>query len=105
MAPWKARQGLVRPENIPQVFVREYLIDLNGTQAAIRAGYSEKTATDWGREPVKTVHPSCHRGWPAGSRRADRDHCWQGAERNFVYCRAGGSAAAFNPVSIYPDQA
>lgn len=25
-------------------FVREYLIDLNGTQAAIRAGYSEKTA-------------------------------------------------------------
>lgn len=25
-------------------FVREYLVDLNGTQAAIRAGYSEKTA-------------------------------------------------------------
>lgn len=25
-------------------FVQEYLIDLNGTQAAIRAGYSEKTA-------------------------------------------------------------
>ena len=25
-------------------FVREYLIDLNATQAAIRAGYSEKTA-------------------------------------------------------------
>jgi phage terminase small subunit len=28
-----------------QRFVREYLIDLNGTQAAIRAGYSQKTAT------------------------------------------------------------
>lgn len=27
-----------------RAFVREYLIDLNGTQAAIRAGYSEKTA-------------------------------------------------------------
>lgn len=27
-----------------QAFVREYLIDFNGTQAAIRAGYSEKTA-------------------------------------------------------------
>lgn len=27
-----------------QAFVREYLIDLNGTQAAIRAGYSPKTA-------------------------------------------------------------
>ena len=25
-------------------FVEEYLIDLNATQAAIRAGYSEKTA-------------------------------------------------------------
>ncbi|MBN58740.1 terminase small subunit [Thalassolituus sp. UBA3500] len=25
-------------------FVRQYLIDMNGTQAAIRAGYSEKTA-------------------------------------------------------------
>jgi phage terminase small subunit len=27
-------------------FCREYLIDLNGTQAAIRAGYSEKTANE-----------------------------------------------------------
>lgn len=29
-------------------FVREYLIDLNGTQAAIRAGYSPKTAIQQG---------------------------------------------------------
>ena len=28
-----------------QRFVDEYLVDLNGTQAAIRAGYSAKTAT------------------------------------------------------------
>ena len=27
-----------------QMFCREYIIDLNATQAAIRAGYSEKTA-------------------------------------------------------------
>ena len=27
-----------------EMFVKEYLIDLNATQAAIRAGYSEKTA-------------------------------------------------------------
>jgi len=27
-----------------QRFVEEYLVDLNGTQAAIRAGYSAKTA-------------------------------------------------------------
>lgn len=32
------------------MFVKEYLIDLNATQAAIRAGYSEKTAKDIGCE-------------------------------------------------------
>lgn len=31
-------------------FVREYLIDLNATQAAIRAGYSERTARSIGQE-------------------------------------------------------
>lgn len=33
-----------------EAFVREYLIDLNATQAAIRAGYSEKTAHVIGHE-------------------------------------------------------
>lgn len=33
-----------------QAFVDEYLIDLNATQAAIRAGYSEKTAQRIGSE-------------------------------------------------------
>lgn len=33
-----------------QRFVEEYLIDLNATQAAIRAGYSEKTAHSIGHE-------------------------------------------------------
>jgi len=28
------------------LFIAEYLLDLNGTQAAIRAGYSEKTAQE-----------------------------------------------------------
>lgn len=31
-------------------FIREYLVDLNATQAAIRAGYSEKTASEMGYE-------------------------------------------------------
>lgn len=31
-----------------EAFCQEYLIDLNATQAAIRAGYSEKTAKDMG---------------------------------------------------------
>lgn len=31
-----------------KIFCREYIVDLNATQAAIRAGYSEKTAKDIG---------------------------------------------------------
>lgn len=34
-------------------FVDEYLIDLNATQAAIRAGYSEKTAYSIGEENLR----------------------------------------------------
>ena len=36
-----------------QRFVEEYLVDLNATQAAIRAGYSEKTAFQIGPENLK----------------------------------------------------
>ena len=36
-----------------QRFVNEYLIDLNATQAAIRAGYSEKTAFSIGTENLR----------------------------------------------------
>jgi phage terminase small subunit len=36
-----AKEGLTPKQ---AAFVREYLVDLNATQAAIRAGYSEKTA-------------------------------------------------------------
>jgi phage terminase small subunit len=36
-----------------QRFVDEYLIDLNATQAAIRAGYSAKTAGSIGEENLK----------------------------------------------------
>ncbi len=35
------------------LFVKEYLVDLNATQAAIRAGYSEKTAGQIGDENLK----------------------------------------------------
>lgn len=35
------------------VFVGEYLIDLNATQAAIRSGYSPKTADAIGRENLR----------------------------------------------------
>lgn len=36
-----------------QVFVAEYLKDLNATQAAVRAGYSAKTAYSIGEENLK----------------------------------------------------
>lgn len=36
-------------------FVAQYLIDLNATQAAIRAGYSEKTATEQGSRLLTNV--------------------------------------------------
>lgn len=39
-----------------QRFVDEYLIDLNATQAAIRAGYSEKTARYIGHENLTKPH-------------------------------------------------
>ncbi|MEM1182176.1 MAG: terminase small subunit [Acidobacteriota bacterium] len=36
-----------------RAFVDEYLVDFNGTQAAIRAGYSEKTAGSMAHENLK----------------------------------------------------
>ncbi|MBP5144120.1 terminase small subunit, partial [Pseudomonas chlororaphis] len=36
-----------------RLFVDEYLIDLNATQAAIRAGYSKRTAGQIGDENLK----------------------------------------------------
>jgi len=36
-------------------FAKEYIIDLNATQAAIRAGYSEKTAYSQGQRLLKDV--------------------------------------------------
>ena len=38
-----------------EAFVREYLIDLNATQAAIRAGYSAKTAKQQGQRLLTNV--------------------------------------------------
>jgi len=38
-----------------QRFVDEYLIDLNATQAAIRASYSQKTAASQGERLLRNV--------------------------------------------------
>lgn len=42
-------------ESRQQRFIDEYLIDLNATQAAIRAGYSEKTANEQGARLLANV--------------------------------------------------
>ena len=44
-----------------EMFCREYLIDLNATQAAIRAGYSEKTANRTASENLSKpdIFPTC----------------------------------------------
>ena len=39
-----------------QAFVREYIVDNNATQAAIRAGYSEHTAKEQGSRLLTKVH-------------------------------------------------
>jgi phage terminase small subunit len=39
-----------------EAFIREYLIDLNATQAAIRAGYSKSTAKEIGYENLTKPH-------------------------------------------------
>ena len=63
-------------------FVEEYLVDLNGTQAAIRAGYSPKTAAATAsrllRKPRREFgnSVSCHCRSPSllfGQRRRNRD--------------------------------
>ena len=41
-----------------QLFVAEYLKDLNATQAAIRAGYSAKTASSQGQRLLRNVEVS-----------------------------------------------
>lgn len=47
------RKGKLSPKQ--QAFVREYLLDLNATQAAIRAGYSPKTARAQGQRLLTNV--------------------------------------------------
>jgi len=54
-------------------FVEEYLIDLNATRAAVRAGYSEKTANEQGSRLLANVKV-------AGAVRVGRDRQQQRTE-------------------------
>lgn len=55
------------------MFVREYLVDLNATQAAIRAGYSAKTANEQGARLLANVSVAQHVQAGMDKRAADVD--------------------------------
>lgn len=48
------REGGLTPKQ--RMFVLEYLVDLNATKAAIRAGFSKKTAKEQGARLLTKVH-------------------------------------------------
>lgn len=52
---WKGGDKLAKLTPKQQLFVQEYLIDLNATQAAIRAGYSVQTANEQGSRMLANV--------------------------------------------------
>ena len=60
-------------------FVSEYLIDLNATQAAIRAGYSAKTARSVGSENL--TKPDIAAAIAEGQAKAAERAEWTAAER------------------------
>jgi len=45
----------MEPNDKQEMFCREYLIDLNATQAAIRAGYSAKTSNRAGLKTCQNL--------------------------------------------------
>jgi phage terminase small subunit len=59
-------------------FVQEYLIDLNATQAAIRAGYSEKTAKSIGQENLTkpAIQAAISKGQQAVAERVEISQNW-----------------------------
>jgi len=61
-----------------KVFVAEYLVDLNATQAAVRAGYSEKTAYSVGHENLKKpeVQSAIQAAMKSRSERTEIDADW-----------------------------
>lgn len=74
-------------------FIDEYLIDLNATQAAIRAGYSEKTAFATGHENLRKpkIADEIQRRMDERSDRVkiDADFVLQGIARNIARCEQG----------------
>lgn len=81
-----------------QQFVEQYLIDLNGTQAAIRAGYSERTANEQAARLLANVNVSQAVAAAMAARsertRIDADFVLNGLRDEAVYRGKGSSHAA-----------
>lgn len=90
-------------------FVDEYLIDLNATQAAIRAGYSAKTAEWIGPQLLGKSHvmASIQQAKEARSKETQIDAAWvlkrladqANADLSDLYTTAGG----LKPIHEWPD--
>jgi phage terminase small subunit len=78
-----------------QRFVDEYLVDLNATQAAIRAGYSKKTAGAQGHDLLKKIEiqNAVRAAMDARSDKVLADPYWAMSELKDLYreARAQGS--------------
>lgn len=82
-----------------EAFVREYLIDLNATQAAIRAGYSKRTAHVIGHENLTKpeMGAAIEAAMNARAKRTEitADYVFEGIRDTIERCRGEGDA--FNP--------
>ncbi len=79
-------------------FVEEYLVDLNATQAALRAGYSPKTAYSQGERLLKNVevHRAIQEAQEARSERTGitQDEVIQGLKKEAALEGDGSSHSA-----------
>jgi phage terminase small subunit len=80
-------------------FVEEYLIDLNATQAAIRAGYSAKTAYSIGEENLRKpdIAESIAAAATARSERVQVDQAYVLSKLMKVADKCTEDGEAFNP--------
>lgn len=82
-----------------KAFVREYLVDLNATQAAIRAGYSKRTAHVIGHENLKKpeIAAAIEVAMNERTKRTEItvDYVLEGIRDTIERCR--GEGEAFNP--------
>jgi phage terminase small subunit len=82
-----------------KAFVQEYLVDLNATKAAIRAGYSKRTAHVIGYENLSKpeITAAIHASMNERSRRTEitADYVLEGIKDTVERCR--GEGTEFNP--------